>query len=67
MLALLAAGSAVVLDAELLLGALAIVGLVIVQRITLWRPPRPARILGVRQMALGFSVVGATAAGAWLN
>ncbi len=66
-LALLAAGSAVVLDAELLLGALAIVGLVIVQRITLWRPPRPARILGVRQMALGFSVVGATAAGAWLN
>jgi len=38
----------------------------VVQRITLARPPRPAKILGVRQMILGFTVVGATALGAWL-
>jgi len=44
----------------------AIVALVVVQRLTLMRPPRPARGLGVRQMILGFGVVGTTALGAWL-
>jgi hypothetical protein len=58
---------AVALDASLLLGALAIVGLVVFQRLTLVRPPRPARVLGVRQMILGFAVVAATAAGTWLT
>ena len=57
---------AVLLEPTLILGALAIVGLIVVQRITLVRPPRPAKILGVRQMILGFTVVGATAAGVWL-
>ena len=57
---------AVLLEPALIVGAAAIVGLVIIQRITLTRPPRPAKILGVRQMVLGFAVVGATAIGAWL-
>jgi len=57
---------AVLLEPTLILGALAIVGLIVIQRITLTRPPRPAKILGIRQMALGFGVVGATAVGAWL-
>jgi hypothetical protein len=48
------------------MGAVAIVGLVVVQRITLIRPPRRAAVLGVRQMVLGFAVVGAAALGIWL-
>jgi hypothetical protein len=64
--ALLTAGAAVLLDAALVVGALAIVGLIAVQRITLLRPPRPARVMGVRQMILGFTVVGATAVGTWV-
>jgi hypothetical protein len=64
--ALTAAVGAVLMDPSLVLGALAIAGLVIVQRITLARPPRPAKILGVRQMVLGLAVVGATALGTWL-
>ena len=61
--ALLIAGAAILLDASLIAGALAVAVLVVVQRITLLRPPRPARVLGVRQMVLGFAVVGVTAAG----
>jgi hypothetical protein len=64
--ALLVACAAILLDASLLLGALAIIGLILIQRITLVRPPRPARTLGVRQMVLGFAVVGVTALGTWL-
>lgn len=65
--ALIVAAGAVVLDASLLLGALAVGGLVVIQRVTLVRPPRPARVLGARQMVLGFAVVAATAAGTWLS
>lgn len=65
-MALLLAGAAVVLDASLLPGAFAVAGLIAFQRVTLARPPRPAKILGVRQMVLGFTVVGVTAAGVWL-
>lgn len=57
---------AVLLEPALLLGALGIVGLVALQRITLARPPRPARVLGIRQMILGFAVVGLTALGVGL-
>lgn len=64
--ALGAAVAAVLLEGSLVVGAVAIVGLVVVQRITLGRPPRPAKILGVRQMILGFAVVGMTAIGTWL-
>jgi len=64
--ALATAALAVVLEPALLLGGLAIVGLVVIQHVTLARPPRPAKILGVRQMILGFTVVGVTAIGSWL-
>jgi energy-converting hydrogenase Eha subunit B len=64
--AVVLAAIGVLLEPALVLGAAAIVGLVVAQRITLIRPPRPARVLGVRQMVLGFAVVGATALGAWL-
>jgi hypothetical protein len=64
--ALIAAVTAVLLEATLVGGAIAIAGLIVVQRVTLARPPRPAKILGVRQMIFGFTVVGATASGAWL-
>ncbi len=65
--ALVTALVAVLLEPTLVLGAAAIGVLVLVQRFTLGRPPRPAKVLGVRQMILGFSVVGATALGAWLS
>jgi hypothetical protein len=64
--ALAAALIAVVVEPNVVLGAAAIVGLIVVQRITLARPPRPAKVLGLRQMVLGFGVVGATATSAWL-
>jgi len=64
--AIATAAVAVLLEPTLIVGAAAIVGLVIIGRVTLSRPPRPAKILGVRQMVLGFAVVGATAIGAWL-
>jgi hypothetical protein len=64
--ALIAGFVAFWLEPALGLGALALGGLIVIQRITLARPPRPARILGVRQMILGFALVGATAAGTWL-
>ncbi len=64
--ALVAAGLAVRLDGSLVVGAMAVLGLIVVQRVTLLRPPRPAKVLGVRQMILGFTVVVATALGTWL-
>jgi hypothetical protein len=48
-------------------GAAAVIGLIIVQRLTLARPPRPAKVLGVRQMALGMALVVATALGVWIG
>ena len=57
---------AVLLEPSLLLGAIAIVGLIAIQRVTLVLPPRPAKVLGLRQMILGFAVVGATALGSWV-
>lgn len=62
----IASVAVVLLDRSLLFGTLAIVGLVAIQQVTLRRPPRPAKVLGVRQMILGFSVVGVTALGVWL-
>jgi hypothetical protein len=61
--ALVSAWAALLLDASLIAGALAVVGLIAIQRITLLRPSRPASIHGVRQMILGFMVVGVTATG----
>ncbi len=60
------AAVAALLDPSLALGGATIIGLVLIQRITLARPPRPAKVLGVRQMALGFAVVGLTTVGVWI-
>ena len=64
--ALATAALAALLEPSLLLGAIGIVGLIVVQRLTLARPPRPAKVLGLRQMILGFAVVGLTALGSWM-
>ncbi len=62
-LALVAAAVAVALDRELAAGAVAIVAVVTIQRITARGPvPRPV-VLGIRQMAMGVGVVVATALG----
>jgi hypothetical protein len=61
------AALAVLLESSLALGAAAIVGLVVVQRVTLAQPPRPAKVLGVRQMVLGLAVVGVTTVGVWIS
>jgi hypothetical protein len=66
-LALLLAGAAVAVEPSLVAGSLAVVALVIVQRVTLARPPRPARVLGMRQMALGLGLVVATVLGVWID
>lgn len=58
--------AAVLLEPGYLAGAVAIVGLIIIQRLTLVRPPHRAAVLGVRQMVLGFTVVGIAALGIWL-
>jgi len=61
--AILAAGLAVGLDRDLAAGAVAIVAVVVVQRITARGPvPRPD-VIGIRQMAMGFGVVVVTALG----
>jgi hypothetical protein len=64
--ALLLAGAAALVEPALLLGTGAVVALVIVGRVAIARPPIPAKTLGLRQMALGFGLVGATALGVWL-
>ena len=62
-LAIVAAALAVGLDRDLAAGALAIVAVVAIQRLTARGPvPRPA-VLGIRQMAMGFGVVVVTALG----
>jgi hypothetical protein len=64
--ALAVAVAAVLVDGELLLGAIGVAGVVLLQRLAAARPPVRARVLGVRQMALGFGVVALAAAGTWL-
>jgi hypothetical protein len=65
--ALLLGAGAVALHPPLIGGAAAVIGLIIIQRLTLARPPRPARVLGIRQMVLGLGLVAATALGVWLG
>ncbi|HUP74684.1 MAG TPA: YwiC-like family protein [Acidimicrobiales bacterium] len=57
------AGSAVVLDAELGLGALAVAAVIVAQRVWARRPVPTAKVLGLRQMGLGLAVVAVTAVG----
>lgn len=61
--ALLGALVAVVIEPSLLIGAVAVVAVVVAQRTSGRRPvPRPA-VIGIRQMAMGFGVVLAAAIG----
>jgi hypothetical protein len=61
--AIVVAAVAVVLDRQVLAGAAAIVLVVVLQRLMARGPVPRAAVLGIRQMALGFGVVLATALG----
>ena len=61
--AALAAG----LARELLAGALAVLGLIFVQRVLAHGPPRPAKVIGIQQTVLGLAVVVITAVGVNLS
>ena len=61
--AVVCAVSSVVLDRSLAAGAVAVAGVVVVQRVWGRRPvPRPV-VVGMRQLGLGLAVVAATAIG----
>ncbi|HEX6422189.1 MAG TPA: YwiC-like family protein [Acidimicrobiales bacterium] len=61
--ALATAAVAVALAPALAAGAAAVVAVVVVQRLGAGAPIPPPKVLGMRQMALGFAVVAVTAAG----
>ncbi|HEY5888400.1 MAG TPA: YwiC-like family protein [Acidimicrobiales bacterium] len=61
--ALVVAALAVALDDRLLAGAVAVLAVVVVQRLTARGEIPPAVVLGMHQLALGFGVVLVTAAG----
>jgi YwiC-like protein len=61
--AITGAGAAVWLDRGLVVGAIAVVAVVVIQRITTRGALPRATVLGIRQMAMGLAVVVATAAG----
>jgi hypothetical protein len=65
--ALVLAAVTTALHPPLVLGSVAVIGLVVIGRVTLARPPRPAKVLGVRQMVLGLALVLATALGVWIG
>jgi hypothetical protein len=58
--ALVALG-AVVIERSVVAGAIAVVLLALAQMFWLRRPVPPAKVIGIRQMAFGFTVVGITA------
>ncbi len=60
--AVLAIGAWVV-DADVLFGSIAVLAVVVAQLVWSRRPPRPAKVVGLRQLALGLLVVAATAIG----
>ena len=57
--------AAVVLDRTALLGAVGIVAIAAVHGVWVRRPAPPAKLIGMRQMALGLALVALTSAGAW--
>lgn len=63
LVAVLVAAAASVIDRSLLAGSIAVVVVVVVQRVSVLRPAPRAAIIGIRQMILGFAVVLATWAG----
>lgn len=62
----LLAAVAVALDRRALAGAVAMAALAIVHGIAVRRPAPPAKVIGLRQMALGFALVAITAIGVHL-
>ena len=66
LIALAVGAAAVVLEWRALVGAVALVLIAVLHALWLRRPPTPAKVLGLRQMALGFSLVLATAVGTWI-
>lgn len=60
------AAAAVVGDRALLAGAAAVAAIAVVQGVAVRRPPVPAKVLGLRQMALGLGLVVVTAVGVWV-
>jgi hypothetical protein len=58
---------AVAVDRAYVLGAGAVLGLAVAQVVGVRRPPVPAKVLGLRQMAAGLAVVLAAAAGTWIS
>lgn len=61
--ALVAAAAAVLVERQLFAGALAVVGVVVAQRISAIGPPPRAAVLGARQLAFGLAVVAVAALG----
>lgn len=65
--AVVLAGAAAVVDRRLLAGAAGVLGLAALQVVWVRRTPTAPKVLGLRQMALGFALVAVTAAGAWIS
>jgi hypothetical protein len=65
--ALAGAAVAVAVDHDLLAGAIAVMGVVVTQRVMARRAIPPPKVIGLRQMALGLGVVLVTATGVWLG
>ena len=65
-LAVAAGAAAVVLDRTALLGAVGIVAIAGAHVVWVRRPAAPAKVIGMRQMALGLALVALTAAGVWV-
>ena len=67
-LALAVAAVAAVVDPDVLVGSIAVAVIVVLHLVWVRRSPvPPAKVLGLRQMALGFALVAATAAGVQLS
>lgn len=61
------AGAGVALEPSLWLGAAAVAAVAVSQRVAARRPVPPAKVIGLRQMALGFAVVALAALGVGLG
>jgi len=61
-----AVGGAVMMRGELILGAAAVIALIVIQRLEARGEPMPVKKIGVQQMVFGFGVVLITAVGVWV-
>ena len=61
------ASAAALIDKQLIVGLIGIVGLALVQSVWVRVAPVPAKVLGLRQMALGLALVAVTATGVLLS